>query len=480
MKVKTRYAPSPTGFFHIGGARTALFNYLFAKHYNGEFIVRIEDTDQERHIETGIDSQLDGIEWLGFEPDESLRKPGNFGPYRQTEKLARYQQLAKELVEQGKAYYCFCTKEELEKQRETSLQNGQTPKYNRHCLLLSKEEIQKKLDDGVPAAIRLKIDDDAVFEWNDIVRGKISVPASALTDPTILRSNGIPLYNFGVVIDDYDMEITHVLRGEEHIANTPYQMAIRTALGFDKYEIKYGHMSIIVDAEGKKLSKRDKTLKQFIEDYKMAGYVPEAVTNFLSLLGWSPKDNQEVKSIDELVKSFDEKRLSTAPAFFDVKKMDWLSNTYFKKMEDDKYLKFIKPFVTLDLSSFGDKADEILLIYKPQISYATQLNSLIDESFLHFDVQNFEEEVKNMIKTEAFKTNICALKKELEDISEIILENADEIVNKIKASTGLKGKELFMPIRIAAIGKEHGPEMKKILSIVGKNKILKNILTLGF
>ena len=266
MKVRARYAPSPTGFFHVGGARTALFNYLYAKHMGGDFILRIEDTDTERNVEGGIESQINNLEWMGIKIDESVKNPGKFGPYQQTHKLKRYQELAYKLLEEGKAYRCFCTKDELDKNREAAMAGGQTPKYNRHCLYLTKEEIQKKLDAKIPFTIRLKIDDNTEYSWDDMIRGKISVPTSALTDPVILKSNGIPMYNFGVVVDDHDMQITHVLRGEEHISNTPYQLAIKRALGWEKDPIQYGHLSVIVNETGKKLSKRDKSLKQFIQE----------------------------------------------------------------------------------------------------------------------------------------------------------------------------------------------------------------------
>ena len=474
QKIRTRYAPSPTGFFHVGGARTALFNYLYAKHCNGEFIVRIEDTDQERNVEGGIDSQLNNLEWLKIKYDESIRNPGKYGPYIQTQKLDRYKELANKLLEEGKAYYCFCTKEELELERELALKNNQTPKYNRKCLYLTKEEIQQKLDQGISHVIRLKIQDNVNIEWDDLVRGHMCVPTSALTDPVILKSNGIPMYNFAVVIDDYDMDITHVLRGEEHLSNTPYQIAIKQALGFDTKEIKYGHLSIIIDETGKKLSKRNKTLKQFIEDYKTMGFLPEAITNFLALLGWSSKSNHEIMTTDEIAKEFDFDRISKAPAFFDFKKMLWISNSYFKKMDDKQYLDFVKKFVTIDSSLFPNQFDNVLLTFKQQISYAQGIDNLIKDTFLG-GVENLSSELVEVTKTEYFKKCVLTFKEVLNKTNEITFENANGIVNEVKRLSGLKGKELYLPMRVATIGKEHGPEMNKILTIVGKEKILSNI-----
>ncbi|MDR1850775.1 MAG: glutamate--tRNA ligase [Mycoplasmataceae bacterium] len=475
MTIRTRYAPSPTGFFHIGGARTALFNYLFAKNNGGQFIVRIEDTDVSRNVEGAIDAQLNGLEWLGISPDESIRHAGNHGPYIQSEMFEKFRQIGEQLVTEGKAYYCFCTPEELEKQREEALAHNATPKYNRKCTYLSKEEIQAKLDAKTPYSIRLRIPDNKTYSWNDIIRGSISVPSDSMSDPVIVKSNGIPTYNFAVVLDDHRMEITHVLRGEEHISNTPYQMAIMEALGYNPSDITYGHLSIIVDDTGKKLSKRNLTLKQFIEDYQKLGYVGEAVTNFIALLGWSSSSNNEIFSIPELVKEFDIKRISKAPSFFDIKKMDWVSGEYFKKMDEQKYLAFAKQFVEPEFLS-NNKIDELLLAFKNQISYAAQLNNLIKDNFMSYDENEIVNILnRNEISINDFKTVISAFKQALIDAQEINLANANAIVEQVKQTTGMKGKLLFMPLRLIMIGKEHGIEMNKILSIVDKQTIINNI-----
>lgn len=474
MKYRLRYAPSPTGFFHVGGARTALFNYLYAKHMGGDFILRIEDTDQERNVEGGIESQINNLEWMGIKIDESLKNPGAYGPYVQTQKLKRYQELAYKLLEEGKAYRCFCTKEDLDKNREQSMSSGQTPKYNRHCLYLTKEEIQAKLDAKTPFTIRLKIKDNTEISWNDLIRGKISVPTSALTDPVILKSNGIPMYNFGVVVDDYDMHITHVLRGEEHISNTPYQIAIKEALGFDKQPIEYGHLSVIVNSDGKKLSKRDKTLKQFIQDYQDMGFYPHAIVNFLALLGWAPTNNQEIMSMEELIKNFDIKHVSKAPTFFDYNKMLWVGNKYFVAMKDEEYLKFVDKYITVDFKEYKSKKDEILLLFKKQVSYAKGLNDLIQETFL--TEHEINADLRKTLANEVWQKTLHAfhdvISKSKDNVS---YDEAKEMINQVKTLSGNKGQDLFMPIRLAITGLEHGPELNKIISIIGKEKILNNL-----
>lgn len=473
MKIRTRYAPSPTGYFHIGGARTALFNYLFAKHNEGTFIVRIEDTDIERNVDGGIESQLQNLKWLNIFPNESILNPGKHGPYKQSDKIEKYKKLAFSLVEQGKAYYCFCSKEELDTQREEAIKNGLPPKYSRKCLNLSKEEIAKKIEEKIPFVIRLKIEDNINIEWDDLIRGHMSVPTSALTDPVILKSNGYPMYNFAVVIDDYDMDITHVLRGEEHISNTPYQIAIKKALGYDSKKIEYGHLSIIVNEEGKKLSKRDHNLKQFIEDYKTLGYPPAAIINFLSLLGWSPEDNKEIMTLSEIVNKFSINRVSKSPAFFDIRKMNWISNEYFKSMSDNEYLQEAKKYLNSQYKNLNN-LDNILLLFKNNIFCFNDLNNNILENFLTFSLSLNEDEEK-FLKNDLCKKVILEFENQ---INENIINSEDDvkkIIDIIKLKTGAKGKDLFMPIRISATSKTHGSELAKMIWLINKDTILDNI-----
>lgn len=471
-KVRARYAPSPTGYFHIGGARTAIFNYLFAKHNHGDFIVRIEDTDINRSVDKGIESQLDNLEWLNIIPDESLRNPKEFGPYVQTDKLPRYQLLVQKLLDEGKVYFCFCDEEKLENDRQLALSNHQTPRYSRTCLNYNKAQVDELIASGKPKVVRLKIDDDKEYIWNDLIRGQIIVPGTAMTDPVILKSNGIPMYNFAVVVDDYDMLISHVLRGEEHISNTPYQIAIRDALNFNN-GIQYGHLSVIIDETGKKLSKRNKEMKQFIEDYKTMGFLPEAVFNFLGLLSWSSPNNEEILSQEQFIQLFDIARLSKSPTFFDYKKMLWIGNEYFKKMDDASYIQFVKPFVKLDLSDFLlSNFGTLVLLFKNQISYADELNNLISEQFLVESMEiNFE--AKQIL--DANQDVIVSLKNELLKIQDWNIDNINLAINNVKNSTNKKGKDLFMPIRIVSTGLMHGPEIAKVLYFVQAKRILNNI-----
>ncbi|KFB07520.1 glutamate--tRNA ligase [Malacoplasma iowae] len=471
--VRTRYAPSPTGLFHIGGARTALFNYLFAKKNNGDFIVRIEDTDIDRNVEGGAESQLNNLKWLRIFPDESLLNPGNYGPYIQTEKLKRYQELANKLLKEKKAYRCFCTPEKLEEDRKKALDKKQTPKYNKTCLKLTEEEIQTNLKNNVPYSIRLNIDANDLFVWNDIVRGEISVPASALTDPVILKSNNIPMYNFAVVVDDYDMKISHVIRGEEHISNTPYQLAIKRALGFES-EIQYGHLSVIVDDTGKKLSKRNIELKQFIEDYKNMGFLPESIVNFMYLLGMAAPDGKEIFDMQTSIKNFDINKVSKSSTMFDFKKMEWISSEHFKLLSDSAFVAFVSPFIEIEWKEIEKHKTEVILLFKNQITYAKQLNDLIYENFLQ------EKDINPIIKSPIFKEEgikefIEIYKNKIKESIEWSVDSINEIIKQIKEETNRSGKNLFMPIRLLSTHSEHGPELAKVLFILGKDKVLLNV-----
>lgn len=470
-KVRVRYAPSPTGYLHIGNARTALFNYLFAKHNNGDFIIRIEDTDVNRNIEDGVKSQLDNLKWLGVNWDESVDLGGDYGPYAQLERMEAgiYQPYIDELLEKGLAYRCFCTSEELDKETEAQKQRGEIPKYSGKCRHLTDEEIQAKMEAGESYSIRFKVPENVDIAWKDMVKGDISFNSNDVSgDFNIVKRDGIPTYNFVVVLDDHLMEISHVLRGEDHISNTPKQIMIYNALGFDVP--KFGHMALIVNEEGKKLSKRDTSIIQFIEDYKKLGYLPEAMFNFISLLGWSPTGEEEIFSKEELVSIFDENRLSKSSAKFDVNKLSWINNQYIKKLDNDKYLNLVKPFISeIDLSNFSDEAiNNICLLFKDQISYGAQITELVKE-FINTDL---EDEAISFIKENDCINVINEFKNQLINNDINSEDDVKALIKEVGNITGNKGKMLFMPIRIAISGKMHGPEIPNIVTIFGKDNII--------
>ncbi|WP_337892514.1 glutamate--tRNA ligase [Mesomycoplasma ovipneumoniae] len=463
MKIRTRYAPSPTGFLHIGGARTALINYLFAKHHGGDFILRIEDTDTQRNIKDGERSQIENLQWLGILPDEKPGTISEYGPYRQSEKIARYQKLAQELVQKGFAYYAFDNASELELQKKEQEKQGIFSfRYDKNWLKISEQEKQKRLENN-EFVIRFAVDKNKNYCWNDLVRGKICFEGSAISDWVIIKSDGFPTYNFAVVVDDYDMKITHIFRGEEHISNTPKQIALYEAFSFEKPE--FGHLTIITDKNGKKLSKRDSSLFQFIEDYKNQGYHSHAVFNFLALLGWTSADSREFFDREELIKAFDFKRLSKAPSYFDSEKLNWFSKSYISKMETDQIL----PHLNLETNSewnrffvetfqksavkYSDFFENLDFFTKPQESMSQKIIDLLEQS--------------NQQPIQLFAQKI--------DYDNWQFSKIENLIKEIGQTLNIKGKNLLLPLRLATTWAESGPELARAIWLLGPQIIQKRL-----
>ncbi|MFW8052257.1 glutamate--tRNA ligase [Vagococcus fluvialis] len=479
-KVRVRYAPSPTGHLHIGNARTALFNYLYARHHDGEFIIRIEDTDQKRNIEGGEESQLDNLSWLNIDWDESPQKPGKYGPYRQSERSDIYLPLIDQLLASNLAYKCYCTEEELETEREAQKSRGEIPRYNGKCAHLSVEEQAKKEAEGITPVIRFRVPKNRSYSFNDLVKGNITFESDSVGgDFVILKRDGMPTYNFAVAVDDYMMKITHVLRGDDHIANTPKQLMVYEAFGWEAPV--FGHMTLIINSEtGKKLSKRDETILQFIEQYRDLGYLPEAMFNFIGLLGWSPVGEEEIFSQEEFIKMFDADRLGKSPAAFDNKKLEWISNQYMKQVERSEMAKLALPYLVeaklVEENPSEEKlawVEELVSLYQPQMSYAGEIVEL--SSLFFNDTLSLDDAAKEVLAGETVSQVLEAFAK---NISELEVFEAAEIKACIKAvqkETGVKGKNLFMPIRVAVSGQMHGPELAETIMLLGKEKVLDHI-----
>ena len=478
-KVRVRYAPSPTGYLHIGNARTALFNYLYAKSLGGEFIIRIEDTDVNRNIEGGEQSQLDNLAWLGIDWDESIDVGGPHAPYNQLARFESgvYDQYINQMLESGHAYKCFCTSEELDVEAERQKEQGMIPKYNNHCRNLTDDEIKKYEDEGRSYTVRLRVPDDLEISWNDMVKGSVTFNSKDVSgDFNIIKRDGIPTYNFVVVLDDHLMEISHILRGEDHISNTPKQIMIYNALGFDVPD--FGHMTLIVNESGKKLSKRDTSIIQFIHDYKELGYLSEAMFNFISLLGWSPGSEQEIYSKQEFIDIFDVNRLSKSSAKFDVAKLTWINNQYIKAMDMDEYLKFVMPFIQKTQGDYGyseSQLEKICTLYKDQLSYGMEINEV---SSLFFNDLNPDEEAIEFVKQDGVVDTIKAFKAIIETQDELTIDSVKAAIKQAGIDSEAKGKLLFMPIRIATTGQMHGPELPNSLEILQTKKVIANIDTI--
>lgn len=479
-KVRVRYAPSPTGHLHIGNARTALFNYLFARHHGGDFIIRIEDTDLKRNIEGGERSQLENLEWLNIDWDESPAKPGKYGPYRQSERKEIYQPLIDQLLASNLAYKCYCTEEELEADREVQQGRGEIPRYSGKCAHLTPAEQAEKEAAGLVPVVRFRVPRATEYSFDDLVKGKITFESDSVGgDFVIQKRDGMPTYNFAVSVDDHLMEITHVLRGDDHIANTPKQLMIYEALGW--VPPIFGHMTLIINsATGKKLSKRDETILQFIEQYRDLGYLPEGMFNFISLLGWSPVGEDEIFTQQELIEMFDADRLSKSPAAFDSKKLEWVSNQYLKKIELKDFTEMCIPhlveanLIEKNLSPERHAwVEELVSLYQPQMSYAAEI---VELSQLFFnDTLTLDETAKEVLAGETVPVVLAAFTEQIKAMEDLDVPSIKAAIKAVQKETGVKGKNLFMPIRVAVSGQMHGPELAETILLLGKEKVLDHL-----
>lgn len=480
--IRVRYAPSPTGFLHIGNARTALFNYLYARHTGGKFIIRIEDTDAKRNIADGEKSQLENLEWLGIDWDESPQNPGEYGPYRQSERYDIYDKYVEQLLASGDAYYAFDTAEELEAARESQLENKIAPHYAGTWRDASEESIQEARAEGRPESVRFKVPIHQTIRFDDMVKGEVEFGSDTVGGDFVIRkSDGSPTYNFAVVIDDHLMQITHVLRGDDHLANTPKQIMVYQALGFDVPT--FGHMTLIINADtGKKLSKRDKNTLQFIEQYRERGYHPAAVFNYIAFLGWSPEGEKEIYSREELIDMFDPERLSKAPASFDQEKLDWMSHQYMQKAPLEEVIAHAQPILKeagiLSEEATAEELDyinKVIALYKDSLDYTAQI---VDLGVAFFnDEPVYSEAGKEALAGEGAATVLQSFKEKLADISDADFdkEHVKPLIKAVQKETGIKGKNLYMPLRAALIGEAHGPGVDEVVEVLGRKKTNEHI-----
>lgn len=478
QEVRVRYAPSPTGHLHIGNARTALFNYLFARNQGGKFIVRIEDTDVKRNVAGGEESQLKYMKWLGIEWDESIDIGGEYGPYRQTERLDIYKKYWQELLDKGLAYLCYCTEEELEKEREEQMAAGQTPRYSGKHRNLTQEQREAFAAEGRVPSVRFRVPENKTYTFDDMVKGEISFTTEDTGDFVIVKRDGIPTYNFAVVLDDHLMKISHVLRGEDHISNTPRQLMIYEALGFEPP--RFGHMTLIVGDDHKKLSKRNESIIQFIAQYEELGYLPEAMFNFIALLGWSPEGEEEIFSREELISIFNANRLSKSPAVFDPNKLAHIDNHYIKNADSQRIADLAIPHLqkagllpaALDASQ-QDWAQRLVALYQEQMNAASDIVSL-SEMFFRQDIE-FGDEEREVLADEKAPVALGAFLSKIEASDEFSPERMAALIKEVQKENGIKGKQLFMPIRVALTGQMHGRDLNQTIYLLGKETVIERL-----
>jgi nondiscriminating glutamyl-tRNA synthetase len=469
--VRVRYAPSPTGHIHVGNARTAIFNYLYARHEGGTFIMRLDDTDLERSTEENIDSMLDDIRWLGLNWDEGFLKGGNFGPYRETERKPLYDKYIKQLLRDDKAYRCFCSKDKLEAERRKAEAEHRIYRYGGTCAHLSAEQVEKNIAEGKPYAIRLRIPEEDVIV-HDLIRGDVQFKSEEFDDFVVARQNGIPIYNFATVIDDALMNITHIIRAEEHLSNTPRQVFIYRALGFDVPQ--FAHVSLILAPDHSKLSKRHGAVS--VGDYRFEGYLPEALINYLVLLGWSPKDDREFFTVDELIKEFSLDGVGKSGAVFDKKKLTWMNHMYLGRKGAADILTILKrDFAEQYTAAFGglpeDKTLAAIDLTKGNAQVLPDLFRLA-RNIVQPDVVIIDEKSQEVINSPEAKQVLQYL---MGHFAAIPFGQGDEAmsswVEDLRNQIPLPPKKLYSPIRVALFGAKDGPEIVKLFLMLEPSSI---------
>ncbi len=474
--VRVRFAPSPTGYLHVGGARTALYNYLFAKRHGGKFILRIEDTDEARSTEESMRMQIADLKWLGLTWDEgpdpeTLIEVGPYGPYRQSQRQSIYKEHADRLLATGQAYYCFMTDAEIEVQRQQSMKDGRPPQVNSPYRDWPIEKAQERLATGEKAAIRYKVVEKKDYVLQDLVRGDVTFPSDMVGDFVMLRSSGMPVYNFCCAIDDALMKITHVFRAEEHLSNTLRQMMLYEAFN---YELpKFGHLSIILGSDRQKLSKRHGATS--CHEYNLNGYLPEALNNFIALLGWSSPNAQEIISMDEMIAQFSPDRLNASPAVFDETKLAWVNATHLRALPDEELWRRIEPY--LKEAGFKMPTDPAWRS-RALDTFKTSMNNLKDSvelfRYVSEDAMPIGDDAKEILGWPTTKTVVEAWKKGVEASGTEFMteEQFLKLQDSIKDSAGVKGKNLFQPIRVAIIGKPQGTELKMLVPLLHKHTLI--------
>lgn len=473
MEIRTRFAPSPTGYMHIGNLRTALYEYLIAKSQGGKFILRIEDTDQERLVEGAIDMIYNTLSLTGLHYDEGPDIGGEYGPYIQSQRMGMYMDYAKELVEKGKAYYCFCSKERLEALKNSNKEGDAFSKYDRHCLTLSSEEIQKNLDSGMPFVIRQKMPTEGTTTFHDVVYGDITVENAELDDQILMKADGFPTYNFANVVDDHLMKITHVVRGSEYLSSTPKYNLLYEAFGWEAPV--YVHLPAVMRDAHNKLSKRhgDKSFEDLVKE----GFLVEAIVNYIALLGWSPSDNKELFTLKELEQAFDIQGLSKSPSIFDIKKLTWMNGEYIKAMDADRFYEAVESRLkeavknrTLDLKKIAallQKRLETLNDIPRLVDFFDTLPEYSTELYIHKKMKTTEE-----IALSSLKAALPVLDA-LSDWNETAIHDT---LMALVQSLGIKNGQLLWPVRTALSGEPTSPGgAMELADILGKQESIARI-----
>lgn len=478
-KIRTRFAPSPTGYLHIGGARTALFNWLFARKNHGSFILRIEDTDQLRSTKKYEKAIIDSLKWLGLNWDEGPLVGGKYGSYNQSQRLNIYKKYIEKLLKENKAYYCFCTAEELEKRRKEALANKQPPKYDGRCQYLSNREKEYLKNKGIKPAIRFKLKKEGKTSFFDLIKKEIIFNNELLDDFVILRSNGLPTYNFTVVIDDMLMEITHVLRGEDHISNTPKQILLYEALNAP-YPY-FAHFPLILGKDRTRLSKRHGAVA--LTYYQEEGYLPQAMRNYLALLGWAYDGKKEYFTLEELIKEFDLNKIATTSAIFDLEKLNWMNGNYLRAMNDDTLTNLIIPYF-IKASYITEEESKkkysflksIVIIFKDRLKKLKEIQELAE--FFFVSKVKYEEKAKEKYLLVEDITNLfLKVINTFENMNNFFKIEIEKEIRKISLELKISISKIIHPLRVALTGRLIGPGLFELMEVLGKKKVIERLKT---
>ena len=469
VAMRVRFAPSPTGPFHIGGARSALFNWLLARKTGGKLILRIEDTDLERSSRESEENIKNALKWLGIDWDEGIDVGGEFGPYRQTERLPIYAGYTERLLASGKAYRCYCSDQELEAERQQLMSEGKTPRYLGKCRHLTSEQETALLAEGRKPTVRFRVPDNQDITFIDAVRGVVSFDSNGIGDYVIVKSDGIPVYNYAVVLDDALMQITHVIRAEEHLSNTPRQILLYQALGFSLPV--FGHISLILGKDRSKMSKRHGATS--VEQYKALGYLPEAVVNFLALLGWSPVGEQEIFSSAELIELFSLDHVAKNPAVFDIDKLNWINSHYLKRLDLDRLTELALPhlreagLVTGELGAERyEWVKQVVGAVREYVSFAAQIPEHA-AVFFQDEITMENDETADILRDPDVPQVMEAFLNKLAELESVSAEQVQAALKAVGKELKLGGKKVFMPVRVALTGKMHGPELIALIPLLG-------------
>ena len=468
--IRVRFAPSPTGYLHVGSLRTALYNYLYAKKTNGKFILRIEDTDRNRYVEGAVENLIETLQAVGLEYDEGPDKGGDFGPYFQSKRTDIYKKYVQELLDKDATYHCFCTEDDLKKMREEQIAKKMDIRYDGRCRNLSKEQVQQNLAQGKPYVMRAKIPDEGEVVFFDIVRERISIKWETVDDQVLIKSDGYPTYHLANVVDDHLMEITHVIRGEEWLSSVPKHLFLYQSFGWKPP--KMCHLPLLLNPDKSKLSKRQGDVA--VEDFLKKGYLPEALLNFVALLGWHAKGDDELYTMDKLEKEFSLKRISKAGAVFDIEKLNWMNGHYLRELELGYIAIKAKPFFIeagLDITD-NEKYLKIVDVARNRIS---TLSEIIETAKPFFTISTYSEEDQQIIDNENSQKLFSFWLKNLKTMESITEENINQLLTRSTEELDIKGKDLYFPLRLALFGSVHGPELPVIFDILGKNEVINRL-----